>query len=97
MSRFTPWTEAEAEKWAREIFERLVPHNCKTPDGKPFPVERSTTMTACLEILKKAAEHIEKCPSLYRNASHVRELWDIRRNPEDTHEAKLVGVREVEK
>ena len=99
MSKFAPWTDEQAEKWAREIFERLVPHNCKTSDNEPLPVERSITMTACLEILEKAAAQIEKCPTMY--GSHVGDpinrYWESTRASCDTHQAKLVGVREVEK
>lgn len=84
MSKFTPWDESEAEN---EAFNRMVYGKRLSPHQQEI----------WLDALAWAAAQIEKCPSLYRNASHFRELWDIRRNPEDTHEAKLVGVREVEK
>lgn len=87
MSKFTPWTDEEAEK-AR------IAQNYDDEGSNP----RAGGFVDGWDLaIAWTAEQIEKCPSLYRNASHFRELWDIRRNPEDTHEAKLVGVREVEK
>ena len=86
MSKFAPWTEAEAAVAAEKY--------SKSPTAELIDPAKYYAFIAALEW---AAEQIEKCPSLYRNTSQFRELWDIRRNPYDTHEAKLVGVREVEK
>lgn len=86
MSKFTPWTDEAAEKAREEAANLAFQMSSYIEDDFESGFEVGVAW---------AAAQIDKCPSLYRNASHFRELWDIRRNPEDTHEAKLVGVREV--
>lgn len=90
MSQHTPWSQEEAEKWAKE--HALKVRSCSESSWRWADSEQDF-----LAGVAWAAQQIEKCPSLYRNTSQFRELWDIRRNPYDTHEAKLVGVRPIEK
>lgn len=89
MSKFAPWTEEEAEKWLDEIAEVASVGGDKT--------HRDAARFAADLAFATAAARIEKCPSLYAAREGSR-IWGLDRNKyDDTMEAKLVGVREVEK
>jgi len=93
MSKHAPWTDKEVEQAATyyqaKIINELAYHNALTHAGLAF-----------LAGATWAAEQIEKCETIYYRD---RDLEDrvIVASPEqfelDTHQAKLVGVREVEK
>ena len=97
MSKHTPWTDEEAEKWATahqvSVMDDLGSHNSLTHVGLAF-----------LAGLQKAAEMIEACPTVYGEttiAQYGREVptgnWtETRVDTYDTHSAKLVGVRPIE-
>lgn len=88
MNKHTPWTQEEAEKAAKEY--------CKDwPSGEVY---HRNDLTVFFEAgVAWAAKQIEKCPSLY-SAREGSRIWGRDRNKyDDTMEAKLVGVREVEK
>jgi len=87
MSKHTPWTEEEAAKaavdWCREN------QYSEKDRGDAFK-----------DALKWAAVQIENCETIYyRDSDHEERV--IVASPEqfelDTHQAKLVGVREVGK
>lgn len=86
MSKHQPWTAADAEN---EAFNRMVYGKRLSPHQQEI----------WLDALAWAAAQIEKCPTMY--GSHVGDpinrYWESTRASCDTHEAKLVGVREVEK
>lgn len=87
MSRFTPWTKLDAEN---EVFNRTVYGKRLSPHQQEI----------WLDAIDWAAVQIEKCETIYyRDSDHEERV--IVASPEcfelDTHEAKLVGVREVEK
>ena len=88
MSKHAPWTDEQADAFADQ--------NAKDPKtGLIDPVK----FYAAMDAIKWAAAQIEKCPTMY--GSHVGDpinrYWESTRASCDTHEAKLVGVREVEK
>lgn len=84
MSKHTPWTDEQAEEAALEWCRE---HQYSAKDrGDAFK-----------DALKWAAAQIEKCPSQYAAREGSR-IWGLDQNKyDDTMEAKLVGVREVEK
>lgn len=86
MSKFAPWDESEAEN---EAFNRMVYGKRLSPHQQEI----------WLDALAWAAEKIDKCPTMY--GSHIGDpinrYWESVQASCDTHEAKLVGVREVEK
>lgn len=84
VSKHQPWTDEEAEN---EVFNRMVYGKRLSPHQQEI----------WLDALAWAAKQIEKCPSLYAAREGSR-IWGRDRNKyDDTMEAKLVGVREVEK
>ena len=96
MGKFAPWTEAEAEIAAR--CEGSVAH--EVASSEPKNVYGRVSHHSFLAGVAWAAEQIEKCETIYyRDSDHEERV--IVASPEcfelDTHEAKLVGVREVEK
>lgn len=78
----TPWSQADAEKWAREY---------ASLEEYPNTVWRRQGFLAGLA---KAAEMIEACPTLYGDTVYTS--WGEFESHEDTHSAKLVGVRPIE-
>ncbi len=89
MSKHQPWTDDEAEKAARNFGFRYE-----------YTGEQVWTRAGFLAGVAWAAAQIEKCETIYyRDSDHEERV--IVASPEcfelDTHEAKLVGVREVEK
>lgn len=86
MSKFTPWTQEQAEKWAEEYFGE---------DG-PGYIGTQTFLAG----LAKAAEMIEASP-LVRAwnggtsplGPHVQ--WELESWGDGQWEAKLVGVRPI--
>ena len=92
MSQHTPWSQEEAEEWANSYMaERQI-----TPEDEGSKL----LFDSFLAGLAKAAEFIEKCETIYyRDSDHEERV--IVASPEcfelDTHEAKLVGVRPIEK
>lgn len=91
-SEFNPWSRTEAEEWANSYMaERQI-----TPEDEGSKL----LFDSFLAGLAKAAEVIEKCETIYyRDSDHEERV--IVASPEcfelDTHEAKLVGVRPIEK
>lgn len=90
MSKFTPWTDEEAEKAANEAENLAFQMSSYVEDD---------FKSGFIVGVAWAAAQIEKCPTMY--GSHVGDpinrYWESTRASCDTHEAKLVGVREVEK
>ncbi len=89
MSNHTPWTQEDAEKWATEY----VREHCY-PSLYQNKREREFARQLFLAGLAKAAEMIEACPTLYGDTVYTS--WGEFQNHEDTHSAKLVGVRPIE-
>ena len=91
MSQHTPWSQEEAEEWANSYMaERQI-----TPEDEGSKL----LFDSFLAGLAKAAEVIAKSPTMY--GSHIGDpinrYWENRRGSCDTHQAKLVGVRPIEK
>lgn len=89
----TPWSQEEAEKAADNL-------GLEDYRGSDAGMDSSHMERSCfLAGVAWAAAQIEKCPTMY--GSHVGDpinrYWESTRASCDTHEAKLVGVREVEK
>ena len=89
----TPWSQEEAEEWANSYMaERQI-----TPEDEGSKL----LFDSFLAGLAKAAEVIAKSPTVYANQCQQSEAWiwdsDKCTDGSDTHEAKLVGIREVEK
>ena len=87
MSKFTPWKPEEMRQAAIDFAEYQGEYTGPFYEGFEAGVAW-------------AAEQIEKCETIYyRDSDHEERV--IVASPEcfelDTHEAKLVGVREVEK
>ena len=93
MSKFAPWTDDEAEKWAKEYAHEATSLNPQTD----YHLLKFRIAKSCfLAGLAKAAAQIDKCETIYyRDSDHEERV--IVASPEcfelDTHEAKLVGVR----
>lgn len=82
MSKFAPWTQEEAEKAAVDW--------CR--DYQYSDKDRGD---AFKDALKWAAAQIEKCETVDSAAGRV---WTLKSSLDNyKYEAKLVGVREVEK
>ena len=95
-----PWSKADAEKAARTEFERLVPHNHKTPEGEPWPIEKSVTMQAFLAGVAWAAEMIEASPTIVQMEPGRQFGWYDERDHlhhKYQRQAKLVNVKPIEK
>lgn len=84
----TPWTKEQSEKWADEYCERYgyFPHG--------------NVWHGIVDAFTKAAEMIEACPTMYGNVGAYGSTFStyppgtfIQEN--NTHSAKLVGVREI--
>jgi len=82
MSNHTPWTQAEAEKLAMES------------DVVRKATFEDDAIAGFLAGMAKAAEMIEACPTLYGDTVYTS--WGEFESHEDTHSAKLVGVRPIE-
>ena len=91
MSKFAPWDESEVEKASISYVKNQYGNNYAL-SGLEYESFRAG--------VKWAAAQIDKCETIYyRDSDHEERV--IVASPEcfelDTHEAKLVGVREVEK
>lgn len=74
-----PWTKEQSEKWA---------------DEGAF-CDRAWRL-GFLAGLAKAAEMIEKCETVHGGENNMGTLsWSPSRMNDDTHSAKLVGVRPI--
>lgn len=95
MSKHAPWTKEEAREQSERTFpDQIIPSGVAY--DKDFVRPRTLEKQAFLAGIAWAAAQIEKCPTITGTA--IRGLWEEDSdNPYDTHEAKLVGVREVEK
>ena len=88
MSKFAPWTDKEAEKAREEAANLAFQMSSYLEDDFESGFKAGVTW---------AAVQIEKCPTIYASREGSR-IWGLDRNKyDDTIEAKLVGVREVEK
>lgn len=81
----TPWTQEEAEKWAMES----------------DAIRKATFEDDAIEGFKagmaKAAEVIEACETVHGGENNMGTLsWSPSRMNNDTHSAKLVGVRTID-
>lgn len=87
-----PWAKEQAEQWAND-FANVVWDN--SPRNIAIASHR---YQAFLAGLAKAAEMIEECPTVYgQNHFHVGEVFGVEeRDHDDTHQAKLVGVKPIE-
>ena len=99
MSKFTPWTQKQAEQWATEWWINFPGDARVDPmDGETFRGWTATHRAAFLAGLSKAAEMIEACPTVYKSTNSFGvDIWTkhtFRGNT--TGSAKLVGVRKIE-
>ena len=85
MSKHAPWTKEKAEN---EAFNRMVYGKRLSPHQQEI----------WLDALAWAAAQIEKCPTIHGGENNMGTLsWSPSKMNGDTHIAKLVGIREVEK
>lgn len=82
MSKHQPWSQEDAEKWAMES------------DVVRKATFEDDAIAGFLAGMAKAAEMINEAPTVYGNTEY--KSWGEFQNHEDTHSAKLVGVRQVE-
>ena len=99
MSKHQPWTDGEAEKAASIHDSKYYLEDLANGEGTFEEVE-DAVREAFLAGIAWAAEQIAKSPTIYyRDSDHEERV--IVASPEcfelDTHEAKLVGVRPIEK
>jgi len=87
-----PWTQEQAEKWAKE---------CQIEPLGMSAVGKANLRLGFLAGMAKAAEMIEACPTMYGNVGAYGSTFStyppgtfIQEN--NTHSAKLVGVRKIE-
>ena len=86
----TPWTQEQAEKWARHYADSLHTLNCHTSKWQNARID-------FLSGLEKAAEMIDACETVHGGENNMGTLsWSTSRMNDDTHSAKLVGVRPIE-
>lgn len=99
MRKFTPWTDEEAEKAAYDILKQVLPKAMwETPMGNEWTTSNSTTLKVATLAIAWAAAQIEKCETVHGGENNMGTLsWSPSKMNDDTHIAKLVGVREVEK
>ena len=91
----TPWTREDAEKWAEKWWVDFPGDSRVDPmDGETFRGWTETHKQAFIAGMAKAAEMIEACPTLYGDTVYTS--WGEFESHEDTHSAKLVGVRPIE-
>lgn len=87
MSKFTPWTDEEAEKAANEAENLAFQMSSYVEDD---------FKSGFIVGVAWAAERIEKCPTIHGGENNMGTLsWSPSKMNGDTHIAKLVGVREV--
>ena len=92
MSR-APWSKEQAEQrakeWARGVY----------PNSRTYAVHETYGYDGFLAGVAWAAEMIEKCPTVYSaKPDGVSECWvHSRCDGHDTHQAKLVGAKPIEK
>lgn len=96
MSKFTPWTQEEAEKAALSYESPYYLEDLAHGEGTLQEVE-DAVQKAFLAGLAWAAAQIEKCDTVFGEKNSPVHSWTHDRFATDTHQAKLVGVREVEK
>lgn len=80
----TPWTQEDAERWAREFGAQYI-----------YTGEQVWTRVGFLAGLAKATEMIEEAPTIYGGTERGH-YWETVIASHDTHSAKLVGVRKIE-
>lgn len=101
MSKFTPWTDEEMKTAMTDAYllEAEEASKCCEDCRARLTYSDRYFDAGFSKGVAWAAEQIEKCPTMY--GSHVGDpinrYWESTRASCDTHEAKLVGVREVEK
>ena len=88
MSKHAPWTDEQSIQWAYDAAERDF-RRFHGIDEEFEGWENDDFERGFLAGLAKAAEQIEKCETITHG------LEDGEFSFGDTHEAKLVGVREV--
>jgi hypothetical protein len=87
MSKFTPWSQEQAEDLARE-------YSSKELSSYESVNQHDKIQRAVLWGLAKAAEMIEACETVFVTPKYT----DVDHDPSwhHTHQAKLVGVRPIE-
>lgn len=96
MSKHTPWSQTDAEKWAKEYAS--VAFEVASVEPYANTIGR-VSYYSFLAGLAKAAEMIEASPNIYcSKPDGVSELWTHNKcDGHDTHSGKLVGVKPIDK
>lgn len=91
MSKYTPWTDKEADQAA---YASALSYGY----GSLYYEKHKVFEKGFLAGAAWAAEQIDKCPTIHGGENNMGTLsWSPSKMNDDTHQAKLVGVREVEK
>lgn len=93
MSKFTPWSQEQAEAWAEEITNPL--NMSDSQFSEEFRVQKERGKSLFLAGLAKAAEMIEASPTVYGGIESGH-YWETVQASHDTHTAKLMNIEPID-